>query len=88
MLSLACKCAAILEVNKQMMKTITIQKLGWTNYVMKVYKNRDCLGRSRINYCFLRVQKKNLQSAHFFDGREIGNNIFFTPYMKSMPWFF
>ena len=43
-LCLACRGAAILEINKQTMKTDNIQKLVWTNYVRKVYKNQDCQG--------------------------------------------
>ena len=41
-LDLACKGAAILEINK--MKTDNIRKLVRTNYVMNVYKKRDCPG--------------------------------------------
>ena len=40
----ACKGAAILEINKGMMKTDNIIKLVKTNYVTNIYKNRDCLG--------------------------------------------
>ena len=36
-LGLACKGAAILEINKRMMKTDNIQKLVQTNYVTNVY---------------------------------------------------
>ena len=42
-LDLACKGAAILEINKRMMKTDNIRKLVQTNCVMNVYKNWDCL---------------------------------------------
>ena len=38
-LGLACKGTAILEINKQTMKTDNIRKLVWTNYVTNVYKN-------------------------------------------------
>ena len=37
-LGLACKGAAILEINKQTMKTDNIRKLVWANYVTHVYK--------------------------------------------------
>ena len=43
-LSLACKGAAILEINKRTMKTDSIWKLVLTNYVTNLYKNRDCPG--------------------------------------------
>ena len=43
-LGLACTGAAVLEINKQTMKTDNIRKLVWTNYVMNVYKNWECLG--------------------------------------------
>ena len=43
-LGLACKGAAILEINKRTMKTDNIRKLVRTNCVMNVYKNWDCLG--------------------------------------------
>ena len=76
------KGAAILKINKQMMKTDNIQKLVRTNNVTNVYKNRDCLGQSRIFFFFFFfffVCQNKLQSAHFFDSRS-GNwkhNIFF-----------
>ena len=41
-LCLACKGAAILEINKRTMKTDNICKLVRTNYVTNVYKNWDC----------------------------------------------
>ena len=37
-LGLACKGAAILEINKRTMKTDNIRKLVQTNYVTNVYK--------------------------------------------------
>ena len=40
-LGLACKGAAILEINKRT-KPDNIRKLVPTNYVTNVYKNRDC----------------------------------------------
>ena len=43
-LSFACTGAAILEINKRMIKTDNIQKLVRTNYVTNVYKNWDCPG--------------------------------------------
>ena len=43
-LGLACKGAAILEINKHTMKTDNIRKLVRTNHVTNIYKNRDCLG--------------------------------------------
>ena len=42
MLGLACKGAAILEINKRTMKTDNIRKLVWTNHVTNIYKNWDC----------------------------------------------
>ena len=49
---LACKGAAILEINKRMMKTDNIRKLVQKNYVTNVYKNRDFRSRSQITYFF------------------------------------
>ena len=44
MLGLACKGAAILEINKRTMKPDNIRKLILTNYVTNLYKIRDCPG--------------------------------------------
>ena len=59
-LGFACKGSAILEINKQMMKTDNIQKLVRTNYVTNLYKNWDFRGQTRIFFLFffLRVQKQ------------------------------
>ena len=43
-LGLACKGAAIFEINKRRMKTDNIRKMVQTNYVTNVYKNLDCSG--------------------------------------------
>ena len=70
-LSLACKGAAILEINKRMMKTDNIRKLVWTNYI----KTGIVLGRLQIFFFFM--CKTNLQSAHFLTvDQEIGNITF------------
>ena len=82
MLGLACKGAAILEINKRTMKTNNIRKLVRTNYVTNVYINRDCL-ESVEDYFFFFVckkkkKKKKIQFGAFFVSRS-GNrehNIF------------
>ena len=52
-LGLACKSAAILEINKRTMKTDNIRKLVRTNYITNVHKNRDCLGSVADFFFFL-----------------------------------
>ena len=44
MLGLACKGAAILEINELTMNTDNIRKLVRTNCVTNLYKKRDCPG--------------------------------------------
>ena len=76
-LGLACKGAAILEINKQMMKTNNIRKLVQKNYVTNLYKNWGC-PMSVTDFFFLRVQKKKKKKKKritvgaFFDSR-LGN---------------
>ena len=52
-LGLACKGAAILEINKRTMKTDSIWKLVLTNYVTNLYKNRDCPGSAADFFFFM-----------------------------------
>ena len=76
--SLACKGAAILEINKRMIKTDNIRKLVWTNYITNVNKTRDCL-RSVADFFFVCKKTKKKQVGAYFDSRS-GNrkhNIFF-----------
>ena len=67
--------AAILEINKWMMKSGNIRKFVQTNYAMTIYKNWDCPGQSQIIFSF--VCKKKLVDALFW--QSVGNrkhNIF------------
>ena len=76
-LGLACKGAAILEINKRTMKTDNIRKLVQTNYVMYI-KTGIVRGRSQIFFFFcVCVCAKTITVGAFFDGREIGNMKFF-----------
>ena len=59
-LSLASEGAAILEINKPMMKTYNIRKLVWTNYVTNVYKNGIVWGWSHINFFVCVCKKKKI----------------------------
>ena len=80
-LGLACKGEAILEINKRMLKTKTVRKSVWANYVKKVYKNWDCLELVADLFFFFFVCKK-LQLAYILTvGRKIRIIIiFFRPY--------
>ena len=85
MLSLACKGAAILEINKQTKKTDNIRKFVWTNYVTNVYKTRIVRGRSQI--FFLRVLKKISRRIFLTVGQEIGNiTFFFRPKVNTVVY--
>ena len=85
MLGLACKGAAILEINKPIMKTENILKWVWTNLCNKhIYKNRDCRGSVALFFVcknisqqiFLTVQQEIRNNIFLTVQREIGNNIF------------
>ena len=81
MLGLTCKGAAILEINKETMKTDNIRKLVWTNYVTNVYKNRDC--PESVAVSCEKKKKKFSQRMFLTVSREIGNiTFFFRPHKK------
>ena len=91
-LGLDCKGAAILEINKQTMKTNNIRKLVQTNYVTNVYKNRDCPG-SVADFLFS-LCAKTVTVGAYFDSR-LGNQgkyamsyyfFRFQHYVKTLTW--